>query len=184
MSGLQALEDRLRTRMLAALAGDAGAYRLLLSDLSEHLRRYYRRRLPESLSANADDLVQETLLAIHARRMTYDTNRAFTAWAYAIARYKLIDALRKSRHKQHVPIESVAEFLADEAAPDGPAGDLAAMLHTLPEKTRGLIYKVKIEGHSVADVAQSAGMSQSAVKVAIHRGVKSLVSRFGGKNDR
>ncbi|WP_072396743.1 sigma-70 family RNA polymerase sigma factor [Hyphomicrobium sp. CS1GBMeth3] len=180
MSDLPALEDRLRSLMLASLAGDAAAYRDLLGQLSEHLGRYYRRRLRDDLSPHVDDLVQETLLAVHTRRMTYDPKRAFTAWAYAIARYKLIDLMRRSRRMSHVPIDDVADFIADDSLA-APAADLAAALDTLPERTRGLIRRVKIEGRSVAEVAASTGMSESAVKVAVHRGLKSLLGRFGGK---
>lgn len=181
MSGLPTSEDRLRSLMLASLAGDSAAYRKLLADLSERLGRYYRRRLREALSAQADDLVQEALLAIHARRMTYDPNRAFTAWAFAIARYKLVDLLRKSRAQAHVPIDDVADFLADEDVSTESAADLATMLDTLPERTRVLIRQVKIEGQSVAEAAASAGMSEAAVKVAVHRGLKALFNRFGRK---
>lgn len=181
MSDLPAQEDRLRSLMLASLTGDAAAYRQLLSSLSELLRRYYLRRLRSDLAVHADDLVQETLLAIHARRMTYDPSRAFTAWAYAIARYKLIDMLRRSRQAAHIPIDDVADFIADESASPQSAADLAAVLGTLPERTGRLIREVKIEGRSVAEAAASAGMSETAVKVAVHRGLKSLLARFGGK---
>src|SRR5262245_37364100 len=181
MSGLPTSEDRLRSLMLASLAGDAAAYRKLLADLSERLGRYYRRRLREALSAQVDDLVQEALLAIHARRMTYDPNRAFTAWAFAIARYKLVDLLRRSRAQAHVAIDDVADFLADVDVSTESAADLAAMLDTLPERTRVLIRQVKIEGQSVAEAAASAGMSEAAVKVAVHRGLKALFNRFGRK---
>jgi len=181
MSGLPTSEDRLRSLMLASLAGDSAAYRKLLADLSERLGRYYRRRLREALSAQVDDLVQEALLAIHARRMTYDPNRAFTAWAFAIARYKLVDLLRRSRAQAHVPIDDVADFLADVDVSTESAADLAAMLDTLPERTRVLIRQVKIEGQSVAEAAASAGMSEAAVKVAVHRGLKALFNRFGRK---
>lgn len=181
MGDLPALEDRLRSLMLASLAGDAAAYRELLSDLSERLSRYYRRRLQAHLAVHVEDLVQETLLAIHTRRMTYDPNRAFTAWAFAIARYKMVDMLRRSRQPAHIPIDDVADFIADESAPSHFANDLATMLDTLPERTKDLIQRVKIEGQSVAEAAASAGMSETAVKVAMHRGLKSLLKRFGGE---
>src|SRR5690606_7068106 len=102
-------EDRLRTLMLASLAGDAASYKRLLTELSELLRRYFQRRLYDHLSGQAEDLVQETLLAIHARRITYDPNQALTAWVYAIARYKLMDVLRRSRQGKHLPIDDVAD---------------------------------------------------------------------------
>lgn len=181
MSDLPALEDRLRSLMLASQAGDAAAYRQLLDDLAALFRRYYGRRLTDDFSAHVDDLVQEVLLAVHSRRMTYDASRSFTAWAYAIARYKLIDHLRRGRHAQFVPIDDVADFLAgDERAPET-AMDLDHALSTLPEKTRNLIRRTKLDGQSVTEVAASTGMSESAVKVAVHRGLKSLLNRFGDK---
>lgn len=183
MSGLANLEVRLRALMLASLAGDGKAYRELLKELSEVLKRYYQRRLSEGSGTVPDDLVQEALLAIHSRRMTYDPDRAFTAWAYAIARYKLVDHFRRTRQAVHVPIDDVAEFLASDDTPGSEAQDLARMLETLPERTRELIHKVKIEGASIADVAASTGMSESAVKVSIHRGLKSLMKKFGGRHD-
>lgn len=167
--------------MLASLAGDAAAYRQLLDDLSKLLKRYYGRRLNDDLSAHVDDLVQEVLLAVHSRRMTYDASRSFTAWAYAIARYKLIDHLRRARHAQLVPIDDVSDFLAGDAVAPETALDLASVLDTLPEKTRDLIRRTKLEGQSVAETAASTGMSESAVKVAVHRGLKSLLTRFGDK---
>ncbi len=182
MSGLQSLENGLRALMLASLSGDAAAYRNLLSELSKHLRRYFGRRLHADAASQVEDLVQETLLAIHARRMTYDPGRPFTAWAYAIARYKLIDALRRLRMETHVPIEDMAEFLSEEPVRDLSAHmDLNAMLDTLPKRTGRLIRQVKIEGQSVAEVAQTAGLSESAVKVAVHRGLRALLNRFGGE---
>ncbi|MGE0626176.1 MAG: sigma-70 family RNA polymerase sigma factor [Hyphomicrobiaceae bacterium] len=184
MGELLELEDRLRALMLASLAGDAASYRRLLTDLTELLRRYFQRRLYDNLSSQADDLVQETLLAIHARRMTYNPDQALTPWVYAIARYKLVDLLRRSRQDRHLPIDDVADFIADETSPAQSAGDrhdLDTMLDTLPERTRALIRRVKIDGQSVAEVAASTGMSESAVKVAVHRGFKALLARFGGK---
>lgn len=184
MSGLPALEDRLRALMVASLAGDAASYRSLLTEVTEHLRRYFRRRLHADLSNHVDDLVQETLLAIHSRRMTYDPKRAVTAWVYAIARYKLIDFLRRSRQDVHVPIDSVADFITDEVATAQSVSirsDLDAVLDTLPERTSGLIRRVKIEGQSVAEAAASTGLSESTVKVTVHRGLKALLAQFGGK---
>ena len=128
--------------------------------------------------------MQETPFAIRMRRMTYDPNQALTPWVYAIARYKLVDLLRRSRQARLLPIDDVADFIVDDTASPQSAGDrhdLETMLDTLPERTRGLVRRVKIEGQSVADVATSMGMSESAVKVAVHRGFKALLARFGGK---
>ena len=94
-----AREERLRALMLQAQAGDEAAYRVLLTELSERLRAYYRRRLT-TLVSDAEDLVQETLLAIHNQRHTYDRSRPLTAWCYAIARYKLVDFLRRRGRRE------------------------------------------------------------------------------------
>jgi RNA polymerase sigma-70 factor (ECF subfamily) len=183
MGELLELEDRLRTLMLASLKGDTASYRRLLTELTGLLQRYFQRRLYDDLSSQAEDLVQETLLAIHARRITYDPDQAFTGWVYAIARYKLVDLLRRSRRSRHLPIDDVADFITDGASSElaGDRHDLEAMLGTLPKRTRGLIRRVKIDGESVAEVAASMGMSEPAVKVAVHRGFKALLARFGGK---
>jgi RNA polymerase sigma-70 factor (ECF subfamily) len=77
---LLAAEAQLKALMLSALAGDAAAYRALLAALGELLRRYYARRLADA--ASAEDLVQETLIAVHTkRRATYDTSASLHALA-------------------------------------------------------------------------------------------------------
>jgi RNA polymerase sigma-70 factor (ECF subfamily) len=92
---VRSLETEFRTLMLAGLDGDARAHRALLTVLSSHLRGYFKRRLARiGCEADAEDLVQETLMAIHTRRHTYDRTQPLTPWVYAIARYRLIDGLR------------------------------------------------------------------------------------------
>ena len=98
------IEQRLRGLMLAGLAGEEEPCRKLLGELSGLLRAYYARRCPPGV--DAEDLVQETLIAVHTRRATYDPGQPFTAWAYAIARYKLIDQLRRARLHLRAPEEA------------------------------------------------------------------------------
>ena len=81
------LEERLRGPWLAALGGDAAAYESSLRELAAMLRGYYRRRLA-SLPDEVEDLVQETLIAVHNQRHTYDPGQPLTAWVHAIAKYK------------------------------------------------------------------------------------------------
>lgn len=181
------MEARLRTLMLSALDGDAAAYRRLLDDLGRLLRAYFARRLNPSLAANGDDLVQETLMAIHTRRLTYDPAQRFTVWAYAIARYKLIDHFRRHKVRQAVPLEDDAALFARDDAGDLTARmDIDTVLSTIPAKPAALIRQVKLEGASIAEAAERTGMSESAVKVSIHRGLKALAARFamGGGDDR
>lgn len=164
--------------MAAALDGDAAAYRALLERLSRHLRAYYRRRLARAgrSAVEAEDLLQEALLAIHTRRHTYDRTEFFTPWMHAIARYKLIDYLRRTNVLHgDVPIEDAGE-LASHADHDGVESsiDLKRLMSRLPLKMRRSIQYVKLDGLSVAEAARRSGMTESAIKVSIHRGLKAL----------
>ena len=164
----------------------AASYRAFLAELTTMLRRYFLRRLGGDRLADAEDLVQDTLMAIHTRRATYDPERPVTVWVHAIARYKLIDHFRSRRVRASVPLDDEAEFLAgpDDAEPAMARRDVGRMLDTLPAQQVALVRAVKIDGESVATAAARSGMSESAVKVSIHRGLKALAARFGGKDDR
>ena len=173
-------EERLRGLLIRGLVGDASAYHSFLSELTAHLRAFVRRRLVH-LPEEVEDLVQELLLAIHNQRHTYDPAQPLTAWVQAIARYKLIDLLRRRSRTNglHDPLDHDHDHLA---AADGDAAearyDLAKLLQQLPHRQRLPIQYVKIEGSSVADAAKRTGMSESAVKVGIHRGLKALAGRI------
>lgn len=171
-------EAKLRALMMAAQTGDAAAHRALLSSLSGHLRAYYRSRLARAGRGREDieDLVQEALMAIHTRRHTYDPAELLTPWVYAIARYKLIDHLRQSQSKlADVPIEDALEVMAaDDRVTAESHLDLNRLLSRLPRKVRLAIQYVKIEGLSVVEAAARCGISQSAVKINVHRGLKAL----------
>ena len=167
-----AAEAEYRDWMLAALGGDAAAYRRLLAALTGHLRAYFSRRVGPSA---AEDLVQETLIAVHSKRATYDPSLPFTAWVFGIARYKLIDAYRKERRRAFVPLDEAPELFAhDEAEAATARRDVSKLLARLPDAKRRLVEAVKLDGQSVADTAAATGLSESAVKVNVHRAVKSL----------
>jgi len=136
-----------------------------------------------SLPDEIEDLVQDSLIAVHNKRHTYLPDQPVTAWLHAIARYKLIDLLRARsvREALHDPIDDEsAEALV--AAPVEQAGearrDLMALLADLPDKQRLPIQYMKIEGLSVRETAQRTGLSESAVKVGVHRGLKLLAARI------
>ena len=164
--------------MVRALGGDGAAYATLLRKLQGHLRAYYARRVGRA--AEAEDLLQETLIAMHTRRETYDPSRPFTAWVHAIARYKLIDYFRRHKRRAEDPIDDAdALFTASDTQAAEAQLDVTRLLNRLPEKTRNLIRDVKIEGLSTAEAAARHNMSESAVKVGVHRGLKSLGARVG-----
>lgn len=175
---MTAKEVELRGLMTAGLNGDAAAYRVLLDRLSRHLRAYYKGKLVRigRSASEAEDLVQEALVAIHTRRQTYDRDQPFTPWVHAIARYKLIDHLRHTRSSMSdVPIEDAGEVIArDDHVEAESALDLNRLLARLPDKMRRAIRCVKLDGLSVAEAAARCGMSESAIKVNVHRGLKAL----------
>jgi RNA polymerase sigma-70 factor, ECF subfamily len=177
---MQLIEERLRSLVLPSLAGDAAAYRVFLDELTTHLRSYLRRRLA-GLPDEVEDLLQELLLAVHNKRHTYDPTQPLTAWVQAIARYKLVDLLRR-RSRSIVltdPLDEDDQIFATTANDAAEAQyDVAKLLRGLPDRQRLPILYVKIEGASVTDTAVRTGMSESAVKVGIHRGLKALAERI------
>lgn len=169
--------------MQGALAGDRAAYARLLAELGALLQRYFGRRLGDA--AEAEDLVQETLLAVHSRRATYDPERPFTAWAYAIARYKLIDHLRRRRARPTSPLDdNIHELFApDDHEAAMASADLERLLETLPEAQSRAIRDTKLQGLSSAEAAERAGIAEGAIKVRVHRGLKALAARVRGGSD-
>jgi len=173
-------EERLRELLLLGLAGDAQAYNVFLRELGAHLRAFLRRRLARHPD-EVEDLVQETLLAVHNQRHTYDPGQPLTAWATAVARYKLVDFLRRHARTDLLndPLDEESELLAasDSEAREA-RRDLARLLDDLPDGQRLPLLHMKIEGLSVQETAQRTGMSASAVKVGVHRGLKALAARL------
>lgn len=177
---LQELETQLRPVFLAALAGDAAAYRLFLDTISMRLRGYLRQMLARAgrtEASEAEDVLQETLLALHLSRHTYDAASPVTAWAHAIARYKLVDHLRRTgRHAGALPLDDEAQQLVgpSEGVAVEARLDLARAMTALPERTRRLIDQVKLQGASVVEAANAVDMTETAAKVAIHRGLQAM----------
>jgi RNA polymerase sigma-70 factor (ECF subfamily) len=173
-----ARDDQLKELLARALRGDGAAYHAFLGSLSGYLRAFLGRRLAR-LPDEVEDLVQETLLAVHNQRHTYDPGLPVTAWVHAIARYKLIDFLRRraGREALNEPLGEEDDLMAasDEEAREA-RRDLDTLLAQLPDRHRLPIVYVKIEGRSVAEAAKATGMSESAVKVGIHRGLKALAA--------
>ncbi|MGE0674733.1 MAG: sigma-70 family RNA polymerase sigma factor [Methylibium sp.] len=176
------VESRLRPLWLAAQTGDETAYVAALELMARRLRAYFRWRLAEA-PQDMEDLVQETLLAVHLQRGTFDASLPVTAWLHAIARHKLVDLWRRSGRTGAI-LESFEDL--DESdhpvAPSAtPARDLAVLLERLPPAMRRSIVDTKIEGLSVAEAAQAEGVSESAVKVNVHRGLQRLARLIRGE---
>jgi RNA polymerase sigma-70 factor, ECF subfamily len=172
-------ETLLRELFLLSLRGDSPAYAECLTLLAKLLRNFLRKRLL-SLPDEVEDILQDVLLAIHNQRHTYDADLPFTSWAFGIARHKLVDFFRRrSVRGQQVDIEDVADDLTfDEQSAQDAKRDVAALLDELPRKQRDAIQLVKIEGLSVADVADRTGYTETSVRVNVHRGLKTLADRM------
>lgn len=171
-------ERELKDLMVHGLDGNAAAHAALLSALVPLLRSYFRRRAREA-GDDIEDLVQETLIAVHARRATYDRSRMFSAWLFAIARYKLIDYFR--RCKRECPVEDFEEMLVAEGFDaDTAEWDVERLLGTLPAKQANAIRDTHVQGLSIAEAASQAGIGESDVKVSVHRGLKALAARIRG----
>lgn len=181
MSGIDVIarEVELRAGMIRALDGDAAAYDALLRVLVPQLRAFFNRRV--NSEDVVEDLVQETLIAVHTKRSTYDRGRPFSAWLYAIARYKMAD------HFRYAYRVTPSEDLNDEIpAPDFEVASLALidierLLDVLPVKQQAAIRATKIEGLSLSEAAAAAGISQSDAKMSVYRGLKRLSARVQGK---
>lgn len=169
--------------MRRSQSGDAAAYQLLLTGLSGVLDRFLSRRIERK--ETREDLCQEILMSVHHSRHTYDPSRPFLPWVHAIAHFKVIDYWRKSgRHPEHMAIEEALFEAASTYIPReamlSEAG-ITEHLHELPDKQRIAIELVKQEGLSIAEAAQKMGMSESAVKVSIHRAIVALRKKLGAK---
>ncbi|WP_232492434.1 sigma-70 family RNA polymerase sigma factor [Novosphingobium kaempferiae] len=158
--------------MVAAQNGHGGAYRRLLAEMSEWLTRYFQRRLP---AADVDDAVQETLLAIHRRRHTYDPQYPLGPWLAAIAKNKWIDQLRSLARR---PMDELLDDIAvgDHEATVISSSVLASLLDELRPAQAQAILLVKVQGFSVEEASAQTGLSPSAVKMNIHRGLARLTA--------
>jgi len=178
LADMKANEQRLRALFLQGLDGNSASYQAFLKGLSTHLRAFLRRRL-SALPDDIEDLVQDILLAVHNQRHTYRPDQPLTAWVNAMARYKLIDLLRSrsGREALHDPIEDdLALFATNDHEAADARRDVNKLLQQLPDNQRLPIVHTKLEGLSVTEAAAATGMSESAIKVGVHRGMKALAA--------
>ncbi|WLE59435.1 sigma-70 family RNA polymerase sigma factor [Burkholderia plantarii] len=178
-------ERRLTALLLRALDGDKAAYRAFLVDLTRFLRARLRARLRRR-DEDVEDLLQEVLIAVHHGLETFRPDVPLTAWISAIVRYKVADHHRARFRWDalHAPLDDDGELFveSDSEAADA-RRDLQRLLATLPKGQREPIVHTRLWGMSVAETAAATGMSESAVKVGVHRGLKALAATIRGKGD-
>lgn len=177
---MKTLEARLKPLMIAGLDGETRAWREFLVLLRPALHAYFNRRQFYG-DADVEDLVQEALLAIHAKRETWRRADPVTSWCFTIARYKLIDQLRKSGRAKLVPL--VDDFvMTHDGVEDGAVRhDLERLLETAPPRQRALIEDVRLSGFSLAEAGERAGLTEGAAKVSLHRAMKALMKRVADR---
>ncbi|MEQ1653933.1 MAG: sigma-70 family RNA polymerase sigma factor [Hyphomicrobium sp.] len=167
--------------MRMAIGGDDGAYKRLLSDLSRALRSTVRRGF-SGISARpneVEDVVQEVMLAIHLKRHTWDQSKPIGPWIMAIARNKMIDDLRRKGRRTEVPIDGMLELLEAGGHEDAiHAHDVERVLTGLNGRNREIVQAITLDGHTALDVAKKLGMTEVAVRVALHRSLKALAETY------
>lgn len=171
------LEQALAGQMRMALAGDEAAYRRLLGDLAALLRGWTRRELSRQGYdvAEAEDIVQETLIAVHLKRASWDAERPFLPWLRAVTRHKLIDSLRRRGRRIMVPIDDLADLLPAPVQEESLSADaLDKHLAQLPTGQEKVVRSISVDGFSIAETAQRLMMKEGAVRVALHRGLAAL----------
>ena len=185
-------EAKLAALMVAAQSGDDRAYRALLRGCVPVATAVARR--VGVAQDRVDDVVQEVLLTLHRARATYDPARPFLPWLRAISQRRAVDVMR--RHGRHARRE-VHDPLAYEAHPDETghtAGDaldhsvrarsLAGAIAGLPEGQRQAVERLALREQSLAEAAAETGRNKGALKVNLHRAIKSLRVRLvGGDGD-
>jgi RNA polymerase sigma-70 factor (ECF subfamily) len=176
------VEGRLKGLLHLALDGDATAYASFLEIFSGYLRGMLRRRL-RSYEDDVEDVLQEVLFALHNGLHTYRNEVPLTAWAAAIVRHKVADFLRARTHREalHEPFEDEMELFAlSETESLDARRDIESLLQRLPERQRAPIEHVRLCGMSIAETAKLTGLSEAAVKIGIHRGIKALARLIRG----
>jgi RNA polymerase sigma-70 factor (ECF subfamily) len=174
-------EDEWTGLMRSAISGDDAAYYRLLKAVTPVLRAAARRGLARAGQPvdQSEDIVQDILLAVHLKRHTWDASAPFAPWLFAIARNKLIDALRRRGRRVFVNIDDFAETLPGEAvAETASAGEVSNHLQSLPARQRDVLQSIAVESVSIKDTAKRLSMSEGAVRVALHRGLASLTARL------
>jgi RNA polymerase sigma-70 factor (ECF subfamily) len=170
-------EGDLADLMRAANRGDAEAYRKLLRETSPVLRGFVQRtnssyRLsPEDV----EDIVQETLLAMHLKRHTWVQSKPLLPWVRAMAYNKLVDHLRRSGRGEQLPIDEFGDLLvADAPTSISSAVDAETAIGKLKGRQRDVVMAISVNGKSAREVAEELAMTEGAVRVVLHRALRSL----------
>ena len=172
------------TWMRAGLAGDGEAYRRFLEAVTPFVRgAALRRCLQLGISrVEVEDIVQNVLLAVHLKRGTWDPGRPLGPWIAAIVRNKVVDSFRERRRTTVIPIDDVVDTLQSTEVPaDSETLGVGRLLASLKDVQRSIVMSISVEGQSIKQTAARLQMSEGAVRVALHRALKSLAAKYRDK---
>ncbi len=165
------LDDLLR----AANRGDRRAYATFLGAATPIVRGIARSRGAGLGPETCEDIVQETLLAIHQKRQTWREDAPVRPWLYAIVRFKVVDAFRARGRRVHVSIDDFADVLPADAGPDPTErSDAERVISRLDPRSARIVRAIGQEGASIAELSATLEMTETAVRVALHRGLRKL----------
>lgn len=171
-------DSELAALLRAGTAGDERSYAAFLRKVAPLVRGFVRRKVVAG-GVDPEDVVQETLLAIHVKRHTWRQDAPVAPWIYAIARHKTIDAFRRRGRRIEIDIDDFADTIAapeEEAVSDR---DIGTVLDSLAPGQRSVVSSISVEGRSIRETAAALGMNETAVRVALHRGLAAIAKRFG-----
>lgn len=176
MTKIKASTDDYAELMRSALSGDGKSYSILLKKSTLLLRPYLVKRVYKS--HDVEDVLQEILISLHKARHTYDGNRSYEPWLYAIANYRLQDYLRKhylDPLRAAGEIEEVENIFSNDVTEIGFSYEsISEEVENLSGNQPKILKMIHNEGYTAKEVAQKIGMNESAVKVAAHRAYKIL----------
>jgi RNA polymerase sigma factor (sigma-70 family) len=172
-------DQELSALMRCAQDGDRFAYASLLKEVLPILQRVVQSRLGFLPAMDREDLVQDILLSLHAARATYDPERAFIPWLMTIAHNRMVDQARRTsrRSANEVAVDEYPAHLAEDGPTTSELGDpeeLRRAIKVLPKGQRTAIELLKLREMSLKEAAEATGMSISALKVSVHRAIKTL----------
>jgi len=174
-------EAKVAGLMKAAIRGDGAACAEFLRLAAVLVRGLARRKLASDRVVSPEDIVQDVLLAIHTKRQTWRPHEPILPWIFTIARYKIVDVYRRNGKRVFLDVD---DFEAQLAAPEAdepalPERQVEAALANLSDGQRRVVKSIAIEGRSITETAKALEMKETAVRVAFHRGLAAIASRFG-----
>lgn len=170
-------EAELARLMRAAISGDENAYGDFLQQAACLVRGMARQKIVYG-GIDPEDIVQETLLAIHLKRHTWRQDAPIMPWLYAIAKYKLIDVFRQRGRRMEIEIGEIAETLAAPTSQSVSDREISRALATLSPGQRSVVAAISVDGRSISETAKWLDLSEAAVRVAFHRGIAAITMRF------